>query len=357
MPSPEQSLRTQPARLPRLAGWFSPYRLFVRPLLFRFDAETIHHYVTSLAKLVWRFRLGRAATRAVYMRKLRPMPVSLAGMDIPFPLGLAAGFDKNAALLPGIENLGFGFVEIGTVTPRPQLGNPRPRLSRIAEKRALLNRMGFNNEGAEIINAHLKRVRDKLRVPVGVNLGKNRDTPNSEAIRDYELLLKTFNLTASYFAINLSSPNTPGLRELQSGAFAEELGHRVRQLRIGQPVFIKLAPEVAHDDLKAIGALCGPGRPFSGLILTNTIGTDLGGLSGFPLKSAAMSLLKIARTLVSADTPIISVGGIETADDVLERLKLGANAVQLYSALVYGGPALPGRILRDLQNRNNSLHY
>ncbi|MBI3556072.1 MAG: dihydroorotate dehydrogenase (quinone) [Deltaproteobacteria bacterium] len=243
------------------------------------------------------------------------------------------------------------FQWVRRITPRPQLGNPRPRLSRIPEKRALLNRMGFNNDGAEIIAEQLKRVRDRIKIPVGVNLGKNRDTPNPEAIKDYEILFKAFEQTASYFVINISSPNTPGLRDLQSGEFVQSLGARILHHQISQPVFIKLAPDIETEDLRSIGALCGDKKPYTGLILTNTISTDLGGLSGYPLKGPSTALLRLARTLVPASVPIISVGGIETAEDVMERFTHGANAVQLYSALIYSGPGLPGHILRELQSK------
>lgn len=281
------------------------------------------------------------------------MPVTLAGVELRNPIGLAAGFDKNAVLVPGIDCIGFGFIEIGTVTPRPQIGNPLPRLMRVPEKHAIVNRMGFNNDGAEIVAAHLKNVRDNVRgtlsVPIGVNLGKNRDTPNADAVKDYESLFKAFHLTADYFVVNVSSPNTPGLRDLQSGEFIRGLGERVLKLRIPQPVFVKLAPDIAHDDLKTIASLCGEGKPFAGLILTNTMPTDMGGMSGAPLKQASVMALKVARTLVAPEVPIISVGGIETVDDVIERLELGANAVQIYSAMIYQGPGLAARLNRDLQ--------
>ena len=338
-----------PQRLPRLAGVLSFYRLFMRPLLFRFDAERIHHLMISIASLLFKLPFGQRATRAVFCRRLPPLPTTVAGLELLNPIGLAAGFDKNAALVPGIENLGFGFVEIGTITPRPQIGNPQPRLMRAPERRAIVNRMGFNNDGAEVIALHLKRVREQVKVPIGVNIGKNRDTPNADALKDYETLLKTFHFLADYFVVNLSSPNTPGLRDLQSGEFIAALGESVLRMRVPQPVFLKLAPDLAHDDLKAIAALCGNGKPFSGLILTNTLPTDLGGLSGYPLKSHSVTALKVARTLVERDVPIISVGGIETVDDVIERFELGANAVQVYSSLIYQGPSLPGRLLRDLQ--------
>lgn len=350
-------------RSPNLAKQRVPqlnfYSAIIRPLLFWFDAETMHHLVTKIAHLLWRTSFGRTVTRKLYAKRIQPMPVRLAqGLEFPNPLGLAAGFDKNALLVPGLESLGFGFIEIGTVTPRPQPGNPRPRMSRIPERRALLNRMGFPNEGAEIIAARLKKVREQMRVPVGVNLGKNKDTPNSEAIKDYETLFKAFETTASYFVVNISSPNTPGLRSLQSGDFVQRLGERIARNHVSLPVFVKIAPDILKEDLQAITALCGSQKPYAGLILTNTTPTDLGGLSGLPLKGASTAVLKMARALLRNDVPLISVGGIESSEDVLERFRLGANAVQLYSSLVYEGPSLPGRILRELQDkmRKDGIH-
>lgn len=325
------------------------YKLFIRPFLFRMDAEKAHHLILAVARFLFRLPGGKSLARWIYARKVKPLPVKLAGLELKSPIGLAAGFDKNAVLVPGIESLGFGFVEIGTVTPRPQIGNPLPRLMRVPEKSAIVNRMGFNNDGAEIVATHLKNVRGKLSAPIGVNLGKNRDTPNANAVKDYETLFKAFHLTADYFVVNISSPNTPGLRDLQSGEFIRALGERVLKLRIPQPVFVKLAPDIAHDDLKTIAALCGEGKPFAGLILTNTMPTDMGGMSGAPLKQASVMALKVARTVVAPEIPIISVGGIETVDDVIERLELGANAVQIYSAMIYQGPGLAARLNRDLQ--------
>lgn len=327
------------------------YQNLFRPCLFQLDAEKAHHFVIRAARGLWSNSAGRALTRKVYAHGVEPMPVNLAGLELQNPIGIAAGFDKNAELALGLESLGFGFLEIGTVTPRPQLGNPKPRMSRIPDRRALLNRMGFNNDGADAISARLRAVRSQIKIPLGINLGKNKDTPNSEAVSDYEKLFQVFRSAASYFVINISSPNTPGLRDLQSGEFIQKLGAKILELRIAQPVFVKLAPDISPDDLAAVATLCGKSKPYAGLILTNTIPTDLGGMSGAPLKGPSVSALKAARKLVAGDIPIISVGGIETCDDVIERLKLGANAVQLYSSLVYQGPGLPGRILRELQKK------
>lgn len=322
----------------------SVYRL-LRPFLFLFDAERAHELVTALCRLVWRFHLGRKITHFLYGRRVPLRPTLLAGLQLRNPIGLAAGFDKDGNLVPGIENLGFGFIEIGTITPRPQTGNPRPRLFRIADRRALLNQMGFNNEGAIAAVARLRRIRGEIGVPLGVNIGRNRDTPNSEALADYETLLRAFEGLADYFTVNVSSPNTPGLRNLQTEEFLSALGAKIASLGISRPVFLKLGPDLDAGQLESIARLCGKGKPFAGLVLTNTLPTDLGGISGLPLKGPSLSALKIARRFLSPEASVISVGGIETAQDVEDRLEAGATAVQIYSALIYQGPSAPKKLL------------
>lgn len=339
-----------PEKLPRLPGIFSPYRLFVRALLFLLDAESAHELTTRFCRLLWSFKWGRDLTHAVYAQNLPRIPARIGTLELRNPVGLAAGFDKNGLLIPGIEALGFGFVEIGTVTPRPQLGNPEPRIAREPAQRAIVNRMGFPNDGADIMAARLKEVKAKVTVPVGVNISKNRDTPNSEAVKDYETLLKRFRDVADYFAINISSPNTPGLRELQSNEFLQTLYTRVENLRLTQSVFLKLSPDLPHTRLKDICAFCGSGKPFTGLILTNTEPSDLGGISGYPLRKASLQMLMKAREMLPAGAPIISVGGIETAADARERLAAGAAAVQIYTTLIYQGPSAVRRIVRGLRS-------
>ena len=323
------------------------YKLIIRPLLFQFDAESVHHFVTRFAAWIWKFRTGRKITALIYSQgKSSYKPVNLAGIELRNAVGLAAGFDKDATLFGGIENLGFGFAEIGTVTPRPQQGNPRPRLERIAEKEAILNRMGFNNQGMDVVYQNLVQARALTSLPLGVNIGKNKDTPNDQAVDDYELLLKKFRPLAQYFTVNISSPNTKGLRDLQSCEFLRQLGKRVASLALTQPVFVKLSPTINDEDLKSASELCGSGLPYAGLILTNTIPTDLGGISGRPLANQALQILIKARQYLRAEAPIISVGGIFSAQDVRDRLDAGATAVQVYTSLIYEGPGLVRRILK-----------
>lgn len=327
------------------------YRSLLRPLLFLLDAERAHELIMAVAAWLLRRPMGRAAVNRIYVggRTRRPdLSVQLApGLRAPNPLGLAAGFDKNALLGRYAECLGFGFGEIGTVTPRPQAGNPRPRLERIPERRAVLNRMGFNNDGAGEVAARLEP-QPRGAYVLGVNVGKNKDTPNEQAVSDYAMLFRRFAPLADYFTVNVSSPNTPGLRDLQRPEFLLAVAAAARGVGARQPLFVKLAPELEGDELQGICALVGPGRAYDGVVLTNTIMTDRGGLSGEPLRDGAMRSLVAARGFLPTEAPVISVGGIASAADVKDRLKAGATAVQIYSALVYEGPGLAGRILRDL---------
>ncbi len=326
--------------------YLSFYRFIIRPLLFCFDAEKVHHFIISLCNKAWAISFGRSATKFFFIRNIKQQPLEINGLRLQNPIGLAAGFDKNALLLEGIENLGFGFVEIGTVTPLPQIGNSKPRLSREISQQAILNRMGFNNDGAETIADRLRFYKKNISIPVGVNLGKNKDTPNALALKDYESLLTTFKSLADYFTINVSSPNTPNLKELQSKEFLESLGEKISQMSLRQNVFLKLSPDISEENLKDICNLCK--KMYTGLILTNTIPTDLGGISGRPLKKFSLDLLKRARTHLDTSVPIISVGGIETPEDVKERIQAGANAVQIYTALIYEGPGLVRQLLKNL---------
>lgn len=329
-------------------GLFSFYRFFVRPILFLFDAEEAHENMMSFCRFMWKFGFARNITKRIFVINHKAPKVQIGGIEFQNPVGLAAGFDKNAVLIPGIENLGFGFIEVGTVTPRPQVGNPRPRIRRESAKRAIVNRLSFPSDGAAIVNSRLKVVKSLCRVPIGVNIAKNRDTPNNEAVRDYEYLVKIFYQTADYFALNISSPNTPGLRNLQSTDFVEQFAKRTASLRLPQPIFLKLSPELSMEELRNVCDYCGPGKPITGLILTNTIPTDLGGLSGWPLKDISLQLLVRARTLLPKEVPIISVGGIETAKDAKARLEAGASAIQIYSTMIYQGPSACKRILKNL---------
>lgn len=319
---------------------------FARALLFRFEAETAHE-------------LAKRATLTLpgFVRRALAGPPSFKGArpvwDLPFrnPIGLGGGFDKNAEWLPALPDLGFGFAEIGTVTPRPQGGNPRPRLFRDPERRALFNRMGFNNLGVAAVRRNLEAARPKLPdgFRVGVNLGKNKDTPDADAPLDYARAAEAFEGLADYLVINVSSPNTPGLRALQTVEALKPILGSVLQVvsrwSKAPPVLLKLAPEL---DASALAGLIPPceSEGARGWILTNTLaGTyagGAGGWSGGPLRELALQRLREAHGI--ARTPIVSVGGILAREDARERLEAGASLMQVYSGWIYGGP----RFIQDL---------
>jgi dihydroorotate dehydrogenase len=280
----------------------------------------------------------------------------VAGLTFPNPAGLAAGFDKNAEVPDAILGLGFGFAEVGSITPRPQAGNPRPRLFRLQPDRAVINRMGFNNGGAAPALARLAA--RKRRGVVGVNVGANKDSP--DRVADYLAGIRTFAPVADYLTVNVSSPNTPGLRDLQSeGELATLLSAIAGERRAGDPpVFLKVAPDLAEGDHERIVRAALDHR-IAGLIVANTtvsrpaLGSrhaeETGGLSGAPLRPLALAQLKRFRAIAGAELPLIGVGGIASAEDAWERIRAGASLVQLYSALVYEGPGLARRITRGLE--------
>jgi dihydroorotate dehydrogenase len=327
-----------------------------RPVLFRMDAEDAHR--TTMHQMSRRLTLARSTLSAL-ARRPPSRPVELAGLKLDNPLGLAAGLDKDAEALPVWPALGFGFVEVGTVTPRPQLGNSRPRLFRLPKERALINRMGFNNAGVEAMRARMGALRDAdlwPSVPVGANIGKNKDTPNDSAEQDYEACARALRDLIDYFTVNVSSPNTPGLRELQAPDRLHALLSTTLEAAGKRPVFLKLAPdlepEAMHEAVNvAISAGC------SGIIATNTTISrpgktgrtgESGGLSGAPLWPLARSRIHVALAAANKRVPVIGVGGVDSATRAQELLDAGCTAVQIYSALIFHGPGLPGAILSGL---------
>lgn len=319
-----------------------------RPLLFRLDPERAHGMTIAALKALpggpARFDPRLAST--------------VAGLSFPSPVGLAAGFDKHAEVFGPLLRLGFGFVEVGTLTPRPQPGNPRPRLFRLPADRAVINRFGFNSHGQD---AALPRLRDRLRRGiVGVNLGANKDS--EDRIADYAAGVRRMAPVADYLTINISSPNTPGLRQLQDEGALRDLLAAVRAARPlgGPPVFLKVAPDLGEDEPRQI-VRAAIDHGIDGLIVSNTtIGRpplrslhagETGGLSGAPLKPLALAALRRFRAETGGGLPLIGVGGIGSADDTWERIRAGADLVQLYSALVYEGPGLARRIARGLVRR------
>ncbi|HVL42534.1 MAG TPA: quinone-dependent dihydroorotate dehydrogenase [Brevundimonas sp.] len=284
---------------------------------------------------------------------------TIAGLILPNPVGLAAGLDKNGEALGGLARLGFGFIECGSVTPLPQAGNPKPRLFRLSEDRAIINRMGFNNLGLEAFVRRLER-RPRTAV-VGANLGANKDTEDKAA--DYVAGLKRLRGLSDYVTVNVSSPNTPGLRALQGRAALDDLLGRLNEARAGDPtpVFLKVAPDLTGDEIALIVEASLDHR-IDALIVSNTTldrpeslrsrdRAEAGGLSGAPLKARAMDALRAAAGASAGRLPLIAVGGIDSGAEAWARIRAGAGAVQLYSALIYEGPGLVGRIKRDLAAR------
>ncbi len=303
----------------------------------RLDAEFAHH----LGALIILF----AGLLPAPPRKKR---IEVSGIQFGNRIGMAAGFDKNAKLVRGLYRLGFGHVEIGTVTPRPQSGNAKPRLFRIPELRALINRMGFNNDGAAVIGQRLKRLREEnSNLPViGVNIGKNKLTEPGQAADDYAFCAKELAQYADYLVVNVSSPNTPGLRDLQQIDSLRPILQAVKENSGSKPIFVKISPDSTDEDLLEVAKLINDQR-LAGVIATNTTVTrpvgeqkvfsEAGGLSGQPLAARAKEVLILLRAALP-DKVIVSVGGIETAADVKERLSLGADLVQGYTGFVYFGP-------------------
>lgn len=320
-------------------------RLFplVRPLLFTLEAERAH-------------RLTIALLKALPMRAARHDPrlaSRVAGIAFPSPIGLAAGVDKDAEVPDAFLSFGFGFVEVGTVTPLPQAGNPRPRLFRLVEDQAVINRMGFNNRGQKAARARLAKRAGQPGI-VGVNIGANKDA--ADRIADYAVGARAMAGYASYLTINVSSPNTPGLRALQDAAALDELLAAALERR-SVPVFLKVAPDLAGADIDAIARVA-IDRGVDALIVANTTvsrprlrgrhATEAGGLSGAPLKSLALQRLRDFRAATGGALPLIAAGGIAGGADAYAAIRAGASLVQLYTALVYHGPGLPRRIAREL---------
>lgn len=349
------------------------YKRILLPLLFRFDAETIHHFVTSLLKFGFSIPGVSAICRKLYVLEDKRLTRIVFGLTFPNPIGIAAGFDKNAEFVSELSDLGFGFVEIGTVTPRPQPGNPRPRLFRLKADQGLINRMGFNNKGVGPAAERLRyfaRNRGGRRVIIGGNIGKNKDTANENALSDYLISFRELFDAVDYFVVNVSSPNTPGLRDLQEREpltrLLTALQQENRQQAISKPILLKIAPDLTNgqlDDIIAIVAQTG----IAGVIATNTtisrdgLVTDptvvkqlgAGGLSGRPLRKRATEVIRYLHQQSGGAFPIIGVGGIFSAEDAQEKLDAGASLVQLYTSFIYEGPGLVKQINQALLRLSN----
>jgi len=325
----------------------SIYSLF-RPLAFALDAEIAHRATIEALKLAPK-------------RSHTPFPPSLrtsvAGIHFSSPVGLAAGFDKDAEVAEQMLALGFGFVEVGTITPKPQKGNPKPRLFRLVEDEAVINRMGFNNGGQASAMPRLARASHRHGV-IGVNIGANKDSPNR--IADYQEGVRRMSRFGRYLTVNISSPNTPGLRGLQDDGPLRELLAAVEEVRSDKPIFLKVAPDLGDSDPERIvraaldhhlDALIVANTTISRPALKSPLAGEQGGLSGAPLKPLALDALRKFRSASGGEIPLIGVGGIANADDAWERICAGASLVQLYSAMVYEGPGIARRIAEGLAER------
>ncbi|HSI96493.1 MAG: quinone-dependent dihydroorotate dehydrogenase [Methylophilaceae bacterium] len=323
----------------------------LKPLLFRLDAERAHHLTLNSLQAAYALGLSGLLANPPACRARRVM-----GLDFPNPVGLAAGLDKNGAYIDALAALGFGFIEVGTVTPRPQPGNPQPRLFRIPEAQAIVNRFGFNNEGVDALVENVKR--SKYRGILGINIGKNFDTPNERAVDDYLICLRKVYAHASYVTVNISSPNTKNLRQLQEKEALENLLSTLKaeQEKLTEkygryvPVVLKIAPDLTTEQVIEIADLLLQYH-FDGVIATNTTlsregveglgnAEETGGLSGAPVRTKATAVVKQLSLALRGEVPIIGVGGILSGLDAEEKIKAGASLVQVYSGLIYRGPAL-----------------
>ena len=344
------------------------YKQFAKPLLFKLDAERAHHFIFDNVKRLGRVPGTTAVLRALYHYNHPSLEREVFGLKFPNPVGLAAGFDKNALLTDELATMGFGFVEIGTVTPRPQPGNPTPRLFRLPQDEALINRMGFNNDGAAAAAARLGR-RHNRQLIIGGNIGKNKDTPNEEAGTDYVAAFDALADVVDYFVVNVSSPNTPGLRELQDKEPLIKLLQQVQARNQARakphPLLLKIAPDLTDAQLDDILEIARETK-LSGLVATNTTiarpttlataattvaGYGAGGLSGRPLRERATEVIRYLHRRSQGALPIIGAGGIHSAQDALEKLAAGATLVQLYTGFIYEGPGLVKQINQALVPR------
>ena len=326
------------------------YQFLVRPFLFLFDPERVHHFTFGAIRLLHYIPGFGALVRAIYKQQAPQLERKLFGLTFPNPVGLAAGFDKDAKLFGPLSNFGFGFIEIGTLTPKPQPGNPKKRLFRLPMDQALINRMGFNNQG---VDAAVKRLKKKHQVLIGGNIGKNKITPNVDAIDDYRYCFEALFDHVDYFVVNVSSPNTPNLRALQDKAPLTELLQTLqadnRQKAQPKPLLLKIAPDLTDEQLLDIIDIVAQTQ-IDGVIATNTTiardnlkdpnQAETGGLSGRPLKDRSTEVIRFLATQSNKAFPIIGVGGIHRAEDALEKLEAGADLIQLYTGFIYQGPAL-----------------
>lgn len=339
------------------------YKIIIKPLFFLFQPETIHHIVFKIIKFFSAIPGVSSLIRMVYVVGDKRLEVKLFGLTFPNPVGLAAGFDKDAKLYDELGNYGFGFIEIGTLTPKAQPGNEKPRMFRLPEDEALINRMGFNNGGVDAAVERLKK--RKTKIIIGGNIGKNKVTPNEEAESDYEKCFEALFDHVDYFAVNVSSPNTPNLRALQDKEPLAKLLTRLKKINSQKsnpkPILLKIAPDLTNEQLDDIIDIVKITK-IDGVIATNTTisreglraddsrlkAIGAGGLSGKPLTKRSTEVVSYLSTKSNKAFPIIAVGGIHTPEDAIEKLNAGASLVQIYTGFIYEGPGIAKRINKKL---------
>ena len=337
------------------------YKLLIRPILFCFDPEKVHYFTFSLIRIVSKIPGFSGLFRALYEVKDSRLETEVFGLKFKNPVGLAAGFDKNAVLYKELSNFGFGFIEIGTITPKAQNGNPKKRLFRLKEDSAIINRMGFNNGG---VDEAVLRLKQNNGVLIGGNIGKNKVTPNEEATSDYEICFEALFDYVDYFVVNVSSPNTPNLRALQDKEPLTELLQTLQNKNLAKPkqkpILLKIAPDLTDEQLLDIIDIINETK-IAGVIATNTTLSreglasenkiEMGGLSGKPLTKRSTEVIRFLSEKSNKSFPIIGVGGIHTAEDAIEKLEAGASLVQLYTGFIYEGPALVKAINKAILRR------
>ena len=336
------------------------YKKIISPFLFLFDPEKIHTFTFFLIKVFFKIPILGFIIESFYKVESPKLVRKLFGLTFENPVGIAAGFDKNATHISEFEKFGFGFIEIGTVTPKPQHGNPKKRLFRLKEDTAIINRMGFNNDGVTKIKNRLKK---NYNVLIGGNIGKNKVTPNSQAKNDYIICFKELYNYVDYFVVNVSSPNTPGLRELQSKEFLNDLFIELNKLRsnetIKKPILIKISPDLSKEKILEILEVIDANN-IDGIIATNTTidypdlksknKNELGGLSGAPLYDKSNEVISFISRKTNGKLPIIGVGGISTPEQAVKKMEAGAHLIQLYTGIIYEGPGIVRKINKKLLN-------
>lgn len=338
------------------------YKSLIRPLLFKFDPEKVHYFTFDALKAIFKVPGVSSIFKKNFHLTHPRLEREVFGIKFKNPVGLAAGFDKNALLYKELDALGFGFVEIGTVTPKPQPGNEKQRLFRLKEDAAIINRMGFNNEGVE---AAVNRLKSNKNVLIGGNIGKNKNTSNEEAVKDYLICFEALFDSVDYFVVNVSSPNTPNLRELQDKEpltkLLKKLQDKNLQKQKSKPILLKIAPDLTDSQLLDIIDIVSE-TGIAGVIATNTTISreglnsenkkETGGLSGKPLTRRSTEVIKFLSVNSKKAFPIIGVGGIHTPEDAVEKLRAGASLVQLYTGFIYEGPALIKAINKKILQEN-----